>query len=636
MLDFLRKRRRSWVIVLFLGAIVFVFLLWGVGGDWRQPQLASVAEVNGEDISAQEFKLHYVRLIEFYRDLMRGALTEQAIKALNLKKVALEELIHRRLLLQEAHRLGLGVSDEELTGAIARLPEFQMAGRFSRERYLQLLRSRNLAPAQFEMEEKSRLTIKKLLDIVQDSVHVTEAEVRDRYRWEQERINLYFLRLSAKEFISRAEVSAEEIEGYYEKNREALKGPLRVQVEYLSYPFAHFASRVQVSQKEIEELYKIHRETRFHQPRAVRLRHILLRIPAGTDIQQREAARLRAERVLQEARAGKDFAQLARDHSEDPSAAQGGDVGFFNQGQMLPPLDKAAFGLRKGEISSLVETSLGYHILKLEETRQERTRGLPEVAPEITRQLREERGRVEAGKAADQDRGKAISGTDLSRLAGEWGLGLVLSPFFALSEVVQGVGPLEEFNKAAFSLPLGEISPVIEGPRAYYLLRVKQRREPSVPGLDSVRSSLEKALREKKAIELATQKANILLKELVKEKDLKGLGRRHGLKVEETGWFLRNASQIPRVGILQEIRPGGIPLSSWQPIPDQIFTQKDALYLFAFKDGQGADKARFEKEQGRLMEQALSEKREKTVQRFLDSLKVRARIQIRPEFLEES
>lgn len=636
MLDVLRKRRRSWVITFFLGVIVFVFVLWGVGSIWKQPRLDSVAEVNGENISLREFEAHYLRLIEFYRDLFRGKLTEQTIQSLNLKKIVLDELVQKHLLLQEARRLGLGVGEEELMNAIARVPEFQIAGRFSPNRYRQLLASKRLTPAQFETEERSQLTIKKLLSLVQDSTHVTEAEVRQRHRWEQEKINLYFIRLSAGDFMSQAKASMEEIKGTYEKNQEALREPSRVQAEYLRYPWAHFSSKVQVSGKEVEEFYKIHRETRFHQPGAVRVRHILFRIPAGADAKQREMFRLKAERVLQEARAGRDFARLAREHSEDPSAAQGGDVGFFSQGQMLPPLDKVAFSLKKGEIGSLVETSLGYHILKIEETREERTRRLEEVSAEIVRQLKEEKGRIEAGKAADRDREKALSGTDLSQLARGRGLRLVLSPFFSLSEVVEGVGPVEDFNKTAFSLPLHELGPVIEGPQAYYLLRVKQRKEPSIASFDSVRSRLEKELREKKAFELATQKANSLLGELKQENDLRKLGRRYGLKVEETGWFPRNVTQIPKVGVLQEIQPGGIPLSSRQPVPDKIFIQKDAVYLFAFKESQEVNMERFEKEKARLLEQALNEKKEKAIQKFMDSLIVKARIQIRPEFSEGS
>lgn len=635
MLDFLRKRRRSWVVTILLGVIVFVFVLWGVGSYVNEPRLDSVAVVNGEVISQREFEMRYQRFIELYRDLFKGALTQETIRGLNLKSAILEELVQRRLLMQEARRLGLEMTDEELMDSIARLPDFQVNGRFNKNRYLQALRSRRLTPGQYEIERREQITIQKLYDIIQDTVHVTEAEVRDRYRLEQERINLYFIRLSASDFMPQAQVTAEEMKSYYERNREALKEPLRVQVEYLAYPFDHFSSKVQVSEKEIEEFYKINREGKFHQPNAVRLRHILFRLPAGAEPQLKETVRLRAEEVLREARGGKDFAQLAKEFSEDASAAQGGDIGFFTQGQMPPPLEKAAFALKKGEISNVLETTLGYHILKAEETREGKTKSLKEATGEIIRAIKGERGKTEAAKAVEVDREKAISGTELSLLAKERGFPLVPSRFFSRSEVLPEVGPVEEFNKTAFSLSVKEISPAIEGTHAYYLLRVRERKDPSIPPLDGVRSDLEKRLRETKAFEMATQRAGTLLGQLKKEKDIKKLAHEHGLLVEETGWFFRNASEIPKVGILQEAKPGGIPISLQQPIPDRAYTQKASVFLFAFKEGQGPDMERFEKEKGRLQEQALTETRQRALQKFVDSLKAKARIEIQAKILEE-
>ncbi|MFQ5903559.1 MAG: SurA N-terminal domain-containing protein, partial [Candidatus Binatia bacterium] len=187
MLDVLRKRKRSWVIVFLVGIIVVVFtLFYGVGPNVNEPRLESVAEVNGEVIGQREFAIHYQRLIEFYRDLFKGKLTQETIRGLNLRSAVLEELIQKRLLLQEARRLGLEVTDEELMDAIARVPGFQVNGRFSKSRYLQALRSQRLTPGQFEIEQREQITIQKLYDIIQDTVRITEAEVRDRYRLGQE------------------------------------------------------------------------------------------------------------------------------------------------------------------------------------------------------------------------------------------------------------------------------------------------------------------------------------------------------------------------------------------------------------------------------------------------------------------
>lgn len=636
MLDVLRKRKRSWVVTFLLGLIVIVFVLFYGGRAMREPALEKIVEVNGEVIDQREFEIQYQKMIEFYRGLFKGALTPETIKGLNLRSVLVEELIRKHLLLQEAHRLGLEVSDEELMDAIARVPDFQANGRFSKDRYLLALRSSRLAPAQFEMERREQLTIQKLYDLIHDNVYVTEAELRERYGLGQERVNYDFIRLSANDFTPQVKVTADEMKNYYDRNKEALKEPLKIQVEYLVYSFDRFSSQVQVSEKEIQDYYKIHREEKFSQPKGVRLRHILFRLPTGADAKQKEPVRLKAEAVLKELRAGKDFAELAKKYSEDSTAAQGGDVGWLTQGQMLPSLEKAAFALKRGEVSGAVESTLGYHILKVEETREEKSKGLKEAKEEIVRSIKAERGKSEAAKAADADREKAIAGTDFSQLAKERGISQKISPFFSSADTLPEVGPVEEFNKTAFALAVKELSPAIEGPNAYYLLRTRQRREPSMPPLESVRSEIEKRLKETKALEMVSQKANALLEKLKKEKNIKKLAAEHGLKVEETGWFVRSAPEIPKIGVLQEVKPGGIPISSYQPVPDRIYAQKGNLYLFAFKESQGADMERFEKEKSRLQEQALAEKKQRALQKFVDSLKAKSRISVNARSLEES
>ncbi|MBI2088584.1 MAG: SurA N-terminal domain-containing protein [Deltaproteobacteria bacterium] len=635
MLDILRKRKRSWVIVFLIGIIVVVFALWGVGSYVNDSGRTTVAVINGETLTPREFEIHYQRFLENYRNLLRGALTEEMIRNLNLRGAVLEELIQRRLLLQEAQRLGLGVGDEELRSEITRVPVFTVDGRFSKSRYLQALRSSRLSPEAFETEQREQLTIQRLYAIIRDSVHVAEAELKDRYRLKEEKLDLHFMRFVAGQFLSGIKVTPDEVKSYYERNRESFKEPPRVQVEYVSYPFEHFAAKVEVSEKEIEDYYQVHKATRFHQPKAVRLRHILLRIPQPSDLERREQIRVKAQGILREARAGKAFPQLAKEYSEDPSAAQGGEIGWVTQGQLLPDLDKIAFSLRKDEISDLAESPLGYHILKVEETQAERTKGLKEATPEIISAIKAGKAKTEAGKAIDADRARVLSGTELSVVARERAVSHRVSPWFSSSEVVPEVGPVEPFNKAAFSLAPKELAPAVEAPKAYYLVRGKERKQAFIPALETVRAEIEKKLRETKASELATQRARSLLEEIRKEKDLRAIARRHGLGVEETGWFTRSAPEIPKIGMLREVQPLTLPLSGYQPVADRVYTQGNAAYVIALKASQEADPALFAEQEERLREELLGEKRQRALERFVESLKAKARIEVRPEYLEQ-
>ena len=637
MLDVLRKRKRSWIIVFLLGLIIVVFIAFYGGNKFRDPAAQDIAQVNGEVITQREFAMHYQKALERYREMLKGSLTPELEKSLNIRGTLLDELIQKRLVLQEARHLGLAANDEDLMAAIAQVPDFQVNGRFNKERYLQLLRANRISPGQFEDEQREQLTIQRLYSMLLDAVHVTEAEVRDRYRFEQGKINLYFIRLPITNYLSEVKLTDEEIKKFYERNREFLKEPLKVQVEYLSYPFERFSSSAQVTDEEIEEYYQANRDAKFHKPKEVKARYILVRVPPGADAKQKSDAQTRANRILTEARAGKDFAQLAKQESEDSTAAKGGDVGWVTQEQLPPPVDKTVFGLAKGETSNVIESSTGFHIVKVEDIRDEKTQSLKETTAEITRALKVEKGKREAAKLADRDREKALSGNDLPKLAQESGVTVNVTRPFTTGEVLPEVGQAPEFYKNALSLNPKDVSPVIEGPNAYYVLKIKQRSEPMVPPLDAVRSNIEKSLKESKAHEMLQQKGKSLLEQLKKEKDISKLAQQNGLKgLDETGWFLRSAAQLPKVGELSELRSGGIELSAERPFPDKIYTQKDNAYIFAFKDSQGADMDRFDKDKEQLTKQALAESRQQVLQKFVESLKAKAQIQVHPNSLEES
>ena len=166
MLDVLRKRKRSWIIIFLLGLIIVVFIAFYGGNKFRDPSSLDIAEVNGEVITQREFALHYQKELERYREMFKGSLTPELEKNLNLRGSLLEQLIEKRLVLQEARHLGLAATDEDLMTAIAQVPEFQVNGRFNKDRYLQLLRASRINPGQFEDEQREQLTIQRLYSML--------------------------------------------------------------------------------------------------------------------------------------------------------------------------------------------------------------------------------------------------------------------------------------------------------------------------------------------------------------------------------------------------------------------------------------------------------------------------------------
>jgi peptidyl-prolyl cis-trans isomerase D len=407
-------------------------------------------------------------------------------------------------------------------------------------------------------------------------------------------------------------------------------------VEYLTYPLERFEPSAQSSDKEIEDYYQANREEKFHHPKEVKVGYISVKLEAGADANQKKTAQDRAANIVKEARAGKDFADLAKRFSEDPTASKGGDLGWIAPGQLPAPIEKTIFALAKGAVSDPLETPAGFQIFKAEDLKPEKTETLKEATPEITKILKAEKAKSEAAKVADRDREKALSGTELSKLAQESGVKLVASKWLAAGETLPDIGENQEFYKNAFALAAEQVSPVIEGKNGYYLIRLKERKEPATPPLESVRDQIEKSLRESKAYELATQKGNSLLDQLKKTKDISKLTQAGDLKIEETGWFPRGSQQLPKIGELTELKGGTISLSGQTPIPERLFTQKDAVYVLAFKASQAADMDQFEKEKASLMKQAQADARQRVLVKFLESLKAKATVKINNSFLEES
>ena len=163
-----------------------------------------------------------------------------------------------------------------------------------------------------------------------------------------------------------------------------------------------------------------------------------------------------------------------------------------------------------------------------------------------------------------------------------------------------------------------------------------ERKEPSLPPLETIRAEVERKAKEAKALDFAKEKAKAALAELKKDKNVEAVAKANGLQTGETGWFLRGEVEIPKVGALADLKPGGIAISAANPIADRPYLQGNKIYLFAFKGSQGADLARFEKEKDDLTQQALQTKRQAMVKKFVDSLKARSRIHIDQSYLEES
>ncbi len=632
MLDVLRKRKRSWLVLLLLGVGVLAFVMVGVGPQGGQQQVVTIAQVNGDEITYTELESQYYRMLQTYRQLAGGRLSPADIEALNLRGQLLEELIQQRLLLQAAHDLGLAVTDSELADGIARHPAFQAGGRFDRNAYRLALRGQGLTPAEFETQQREALAIQKLRSLIGDSIPVTAAEVEERYRVENEEIALEFVRFDTDGSVEGVEVTDAEMKAYYDGNGSLLREPLKVKTRYLEYRVERFAEDVDVSDADVRAYYDVYRERRFRQPEAVKFSQILIPIAEGASPEDKTAAREQLEAILKQAREGADFAELAKQHSQDESAAEGGDMGFVVRGQLVSPLDEALFALEAGAVSDVLESLLGLHLLKAVERREDKIRELEEVHDEIVAVLKRERGGARAARAVEEDRERALDGVPLTQVAGDRGIELGATRLFSAGETLDAIGDVEEFYGAALALRPDQTGPIATSPDALYLLQGAERVEPAVPPLDDVKERIRETLTRRKAREQARVKAEAFLAEVKDGADLREAAAARGLAVKDTGLFPRKQANIPEVGILP-LPLGRLTASEANPVVDTAYAQGDSFYVMVLRTAVEADLAGLAKEKEDLTRQIREEKGQRAFSRLIENLKANAKIEVHPEFI---
>jgi len=332
MLQWMRNAQ-AWVIkgvllAVVLAFVVTIFYQWGVrsGGG---PTRSEVATIFGQPLSIREFQNVYNALQQQYRAIFR--MQEVDLNGqFNFREMALEELAKRAILLRLAEQYGVVITQQELEDSIAGMAPFQEQGRFSLARYQAVLRSQvpPIAPRQFEVQQRQALVLQKVIALLTEGIQVTDAEVEQTYRHDNERVAVRYVMLTASSFEAQVTMTDEELQGYYEAHKEAYRDPEQRQIRYVALPLQRFIQHYNPAAEEVNDYYTRHLET-FQRPEQVRARHILFKVASSASAEQEAQVRTRAEVVLAAVRNGEDFATLAKQHSEDTATAeQGGDLGY--------------------------------------------------------------------------------------------------------------------------------------------------------------------------------------------------------------------------------------------------------------------------------------------------------------------
>lgn len=619
MLESLRRYSNSTGIKILYGLLASLFVLWGigaVGGD----RIQVVAQVYGDPITRRELEHATAQLQQRYDEIFKGRMP---LAGLDLRARAFDDLINEALLKHEARRLGLEVTDTEVVNAITTLPQLQENGRFSRDllqRLLDVQRDRG----EFEEDIRRSLLFQRVQSLVTDGAQVTDAEVESRFQLDHEQIDLDIVKVSAAELAATVTPTDAELASTLERNPDRYRIPEKTRAHYVVYRRAEFQEKATISDQQIADYYNDHKDQRFTDPEQVRARHILVKVEPGASDDAKAAARKKAEDLLKRVHAGEDFAALARKHSQDPgSAEKGGDLGSFPRGRMVPAFDAAAFALEPGATSDIVETTFGFHIIRVEEHQAGGARPLEAVRDEIVQKLKEAQGLELARAQAEGDRRQIARGKTLADLGAERPVADT-PPFARTDTAIVGIGRVPGFAEAAFALSDGQVSDLIETEDAVYLLSPFEHVDAHAPTVADVRDRLVADSRHDRGETLARQKAEGLL-EKAKADGLTKAAADAKLAVTQTGLFDRRAPAIPTLGPAPDLRTDAFALTPAAPLASKVYNVGGDAVVASLREHKPADMTEFAAAKDALRDSMLQQKRSTLLANYMDFLKERAR-----------
>jgi len=507
MLKSFRDNLKSFHWVLWVVIAAFILLAFaGMGGlGPEDPDVA--ATVGDQSVSFNEVRREYQLLEQQYRQMFGDQFTPEMAERFGLESQALERLINRKVLIEEAKRLGLRVSDDELRQEVLDQGFTDPDGGFvGGERYAQILRSVGYTPESFEEMLRETVLQRKVGQILAQSLYLSDAAVERAYRDRVERAAIRYVQLPASRFAAEAQATPEELAAYLAGHPDEFRLPAQRRVAYLLVDEARLRGEITVPDAELRSEYEARRDE-LARPEQLRARHVLVR----TGQKSVEEARAELAEARRRIEGGEDFGAVARETSEDPgSAARGGDLGWFGRGQMVPAFEEAAFGAAEGELVGPVESDFGVHLLEVTGRRPAGQAAFEEVRDQIEQSLLVERlddlARSRAVELASTLRGGESSVEEMRALADRFPYVVFQETEpFGLQDPVAGIGRSPALNEAAFALVSGAVSEPVEVPRGWAVLRVLETLEPRTPELAEVEPRVRAAVEREKRSRLAGQ-----------------------------------------------------------------------------------------------------------------------------------
>ncbi|MFH1116214.1 MAG: SurA N-terminal domain-containing protein [Pseudomonadota bacterium] len=632
MLDLMRKHARSWLIKVALGGIIVVFIFWyGWSGPGDQTQNYA-ADVNGTIISKSLFYNVYESELAKMKLRFKGAVPSELLEKLNLKQKVLEGMVDQLLLMQEAQRLGMFVTDEDLLRDIQSNPGFQRNGAFDSRLYMAYLESIKLTPAFFEDSERRRILSGQLIRLLTDGVETDPDEIKRLWHFQNDKLVLSMLLVKPVEETGRP--AAEAIETYFRKNRSKYELPAAVTLKLVVVSWRDLAKKIEIPDDQLRAYYDAH-PNEFEESRRVKVRHILLKFPEGADEEKKETAHKKAEDLLARIKGGESFEAVAKEASEDETSAdKGGLMGFFSKGTMDPKLEEATFKLEVGKVSEPLPADDGYHLIRVDENIPEKKLDFEIVKEKIAAKLGEQLARSRVIETAQKFYEQVYRAEDLDKQAGKFGLTVRKHEFITRNGGIPDAGADPKIMDEVFQLKSGEISKLMKAGDDYVVAQLQERTDERFPNLDEVRSSVEKDYLKQLALETADKKAGEIIKALEnKSSDPKEVAQDFGLEWTDLDPVSRTTGLVPELGNSLIVSEALTAMSPAQPLFPQPLPVSKGVAVVRLSRIEQASEAQYDKEAGSFENWILEVRRTDFLKGWVRQLRERSEITLNDKTL---
>ncbi|MFZ2223683.1 MAG: SurA N-terminal domain-containing protein [Candidatus Deferrimicrobium sp.] len=622
MLSVLRRNAGSWAIKIILSFIALTFIWWGVGTYSEQDRNVA-ATVGGDVITTNELAEAVAGLEKSYREVYGAAFTPEMAKALNLKKQAMDSLVQRKILLEEAAKMGLSATDEDVQREISAIPAFQQNGQFRDDLYRSVLSYNRVNPAEFEAGKRTELTLKKVEGLLTAGALVPETEAKELFRIASRKIRLLVVTADPGKVTTGAPTEGE-ILAKYEQAKERYRTPARVKLAVAAFTPDRFGRDVQPSEAEIKAFHDTNSDLFRTEEQRLVARIVL---PFGP--KDRDAARKKAEEILARASKGKaEFDAQAKAHGRGKT----GETWLSRKDageQLSGPLFQASVDTVVGP----VELPGSFVLARVNRIRFPETLPLSQVRDRVVEQIRREKGKDLAVVKAYEAQPKAASAKAVKATAAAFGVP-VLETGWVGAEGAPGVPAA--LAQDALLLPSGEVAPVKSLGDAHYLFQVTAKEDSSVPPPAEVRGKVVAEVTREKRTAAARAALQQVLAASRTEAELEANAGMAGLSSHLTGWFAPLSEAVPEaLAGAGDLRKDLSALSGKAPVPGKVYQGRAGISLaVAFAGEQLPSDAEWAQRKADFLKGMAEQKRNAMLQAFLSDRRRSAKVEIHPEALK--